>query len=196
MISATYQSSTTFTVEGSHVEDYPRGRPILAIMLTGNQRAIVSASIYQSGPDTTLVSVNKEILTDTLTEIRLSPTYVDPNSQSGNLAEHTHSADWDGGEGPFARFTSNDLVDALNDFAELMDGASAKEVFRRNNEGTAFEFAALALGMLSNVEIVSPADGQTLKFESATSKWKNAVDLIGGGSGSGSVSWASYYMGL
>jgi hypothetical protein len=203
MIVPTYISSNTFTVEGNHVEDLPKGRPILVYTTEGDPpetvktRTTISAAIYRSVPDNTLVSVTDLVIDATITEIRLSPVYRDSDSQNSNETEHGHTASWDGGEKAFGGFTNVQNVIDLNQLIDAVQAGTPLYFLRKNAAGTGVELVALSMSMFADFAINSPVNGQVLKYDSGTEKWINGEDATGGGSGGGGTgSWAAYYMGL
>ena len=178
MLAATFVSNATFTVPGNQVSGsdrvvFPATLRLVAIQSSGNKEVIVQSAIYQAIPDNTLVSVDRAVLDNTLTEVRTGTGYADDIAQSGTLPHHAHDSDWAGGEKAFGRFTSNIYVDRLNVIAAriptmtgvLVGTGDADLVDKETTLTGLFEH-------LTDYTVETPANGMFLGYDADTSKYK------------------------
>ena len=204
MIAATYVSSGTFTVTGDQRDYFPPGLNLWLVQTEDDAFCDVTAAVYQSVPDTTLISTSETVVTAGLSEVRLGPGYYDTNSETGNVPTHHHTKEGDGGEKPFGRFDDAGIVDALKIIGERMPSvslgvtyfsgdaliiksataASPLMVLRSNAANTGFEFVLQTAANLADVEVTSPTNGQVLAYDVTDEKWKNATISVSGGGGS------------
>lgn len=111
---ATYISSTQFSIDGEHDQEYEGGRRIRLLQgLSGNVDVTTTVAAYDSGNDRTIITVTPAYVQAALTSIRRGA------SSANSVGHHSHTGHGDGGPLPSIALSATQ-ISRLQDIADLV----------------------------------------------------------------------------
>jgi hypothetical protein len=144
MIVALFVSASQFSVSGDFTGFVRTGsRVVINMGDDGMLETSVTATSYMPGSDITLYTTKSSAITENITEILRSHTFVDPDAQSSNLSEHDHTAEYQGGLCAFSALDDTAKVALLNAIAAI-SVLSSDKILSVNTAGDAFLKRSLA----------------------------------------------------
>jgi hypothetical protein len=109
-ISALYISSSSFSVSGDHQGSYKPSMRVNLYQSDGQAGTTVQTVAYDVSSDKTIITVSPSVCLPQLTRVGLGDTFADPDTETGNIGEHGHTAPWSAGYIPAASFTDEEII--------------------------------------------------------------------------------------
>jgi hypothetical protein len=161
-VSITYVAANQFLVEGDREYFFrPNQRLRVNMQAAGIVEGTVDEAVYQTGEGTTLISVLRCTLDPLAYRVELGTTFCDYDNQSGNLAEHDHSAHYAGGYIPASLFSE---VQVLNlQLIPVVDTGDGNKFLRESAAGDAYEMTDL-LGTTNQIVVTHFANETVLSL--------------------------------